>query len=369
MNRSLVFACLFTLLSAGCSSSNVAEDRRTEEEAQLPRLKPAIPIPGKGQFAATTSSPWKLKHSEDPLFELGVYLTNVGACGSCHGKDPKEPASPLSGGRQVHDQFGYLYSANITSDKETGIGTWSVSEIVRAIRSSVGKDNKPLSLDLHSGYRWMSDRDARAIATYLLASPPVRNRVERRELGLFERKKLGVFTRHSEIEGYVPAPRRSDAPAYGRYLAKSVANCAFCHTTAGGLLDSAEPFAGGKDRSGRGFFESIAKLGELLMQNEDPAIAQAEAKAVLAAAESGATAPIPGFQPDLDKGFPAGGPDIRGNSGEYLKNWTVEEIADYLSFGSTPEGRQINGALCPWPYYSNMEESDKLAIARFLKTL
>jgi cytochrome c553 len=348
---------------AGCSSSNVTEERDAEDEAQLPILKPANSVAAKGKLATVP------KPSQDPLFELGVYLTNVAACGVCHGSDPKEPASPLSGGRQVHDQFGYLYAANITPDKETGIGTWSTSEIIRAIRSSVGKGDRPLSLELHSGYRWMSDRDARAIATYLLAAVPVKNRIERRELGVFERKRLGIFSRYSDVEGYIPAPRRSSAPAYGRYLAKAVANCAFCHTEAGGLFKSAKSFAGAQSRSGRGFFESIAKLGELLVANGDPAIAEAEAKAVLAAAESGTTTPVPGFQPNLDEGFPVGGPDIRGTSGEYIKSWTVEEIADFLSFGSSPDGRQINGALCPWPYYSTMEESDKLAIARFLKTL
>ena len=366
MRSTLIFGLLFLSTLIGCSSSSPPAENESEDDGvKLPRLKPAglvAPTYRTEKGAEAAIAP------VDPYFDLGIYLTSVAACGSCHGKDPKEPNSPLSGGRPLKDQFGPVNAANITPDKETGIGGWTVNEIVRAMRTSVGKSEHALSLELHSGYRWMSDRDARAIATYLLASPPVKNGVDRRELGIFERKRLGLFTRYSTVEGYIPSPRRSGTPAYGRYLAKSVTNCGFCHTEAGGLVESAVPFAGGEQRSGRGFFESIQKLGELLMKHEDSSQREADAAAVLAAADAESPRPaVRVLKPNEE--FPVGGPDIRGTSGELIKDWTEEQIADYLSFGSSPDGKQVDGGLCPWPYYSIMEESDKLAIARFLKTL
>ncbi len=83
----------------------------------------------------------------------GAYLVNhVAACLGCHSEVqstvPGEPVVPGTegAGRVFNDPSfpGALRSTNITPDSETGIGSWSDGEIVRAIREGVSKNGRPL---------------------------------------------------------------------------------------------------------------------------------------------------------------------------------------------------------------------------------
>lgn len=184
------------------------------------------------------------------LVERGQYLVkSVADCARCHATDKAESKKKtskknknaifndyisgvdqaLAGGRLFEDSFGQLRAANITADPLTGIGRWTILEIMRALRASIDKEGRPLSIDSHSGYRWLSDRDAKAIALYILQQPPVRNEVERRRLGGIERNRFGVVPVHSEVKGYVPALPATETAGYGRYLARNVARCDSCH--------------------------------------------------------------------------------------------------------------------------------------------
>ena len=52
-----------------------------------------------------------------------------------------------AGGLKVNGgDFGTVFAANLTSDRDTGIGAWSDAEISRAIRSGVNRDGRPLFL-------------------------------------------------------------------------------------------------------------------------------------------------------------------------------------------------------------------------------
>ena len=75
----------------------------------------------------------------ETLLERGRYLVEtVAACGNCH--TPMGPKGPImakayAGGLKIVEP-GMLtaYATNITPDKETGIGNWTVEQIVVAIR-------------------------------------------------------------------------------------------------------------------------------------------------------------------------------------------------------------------------------------------
>ena len=54
--------------------------------------------------------------------ERGRYLTLVADCGACH---TDSGGKPFSGGRPIETPFGKVLAANITRDRETGIGNWS----------------------------------------------------------------------------------------------------------------------------------------------------------------------------------------------------------------------------------------------------
>lgn len=322
----------------------------------------------------------------------GDYLANgSAACGSCHGAKPGDSKSALSGGRAMTDRFGVVHAANITADAETGIGQWTVLELMRAMRASIDRNGKTLSIDLHGGYRWMADIDARAIAIYLLASEPVKNPVERRVLTAFERNRWGIFPQHRDFAGYVPTITAKSGDQYGRYLAYHVARCQFCHTSPSGGLTGPDAFSGAQG-SGDMSITQMAKalftrlisyrpgrkeepeLGGLVSKEGEEQLGveyQQEAEQVAAdSKEVPDNLPRDVRERALVQGdFPVGGPDIRGNSSEGLLAWSTDDIVEYLTHGKTPDGEKRDGRFCPWPYFKRMSDEDKRAIAEYLKRI
>src|SRR5687768_15042892 len=82
--------------------------------------------------------------AETPL-ERGRYLVeSIAGCGNCH--TPKGPRGVpldeknLAGGFVIEEPPFTAVGANITPDRETGIGGWSDAQIIRAIREGVRPD-------------------------------------------------------------------------------------------------------------------------------------------------------------------------------------------------------------------------------------
>ena len=114
----------------------------------------------------------------------GEYLAAIMDCGGCHtpgmlvGKpDPQRHLGGSEVGFQIPG-LGTFYPPNLTPDKETGIGEWSVDDIMRAVRTGVRPDGRVLApvMPYHS-YAKLSDEDAQALATYLKGIKPVRIKV------------------------------------------------------------------------------------------------------------------------------------------------------------------------------------------------
>ena len=71
-----------------------------------------------------------------------------------------------------------VFPANLTPDRETGLGAWSEREIARAIRTGVGHAGKPLIPVMPwPNYSLLTAGDARAIAAYLKSLPAVEYRI------------------------------------------------------------------------------------------------------------------------------------------------------------------------------------------------
>lgn len=326
------------------------------------------------------------------LKERGAYLVRgPAACGSCHGARVGDPGAPLSGGQQFKDRFGSVYAANITPDSETGIGGWSINDVARALRASLDRNGRPLSIDLHSQYRWLSDADAKAIALHVLSLPPVLSGIERRELGDFERKRWGIFSQHRQVEGYIPSPPKSKSGAYGRYLAYHVTGCYGCHTPEGGVVTSATPFSGSQGES-RGIVSSFKALFDLVKPKSEEVKTEEEASTLrsLLSAEgqeeylgtkeavntSTAAVPAEPARPELKAEYdeavttgqrPLTGPDIRSSADSGIVSWSKEDLVRYLATGSGPDGRPRDPRVCPWPWFQRMSDSDREALAGFLK--
>ena len=142
----------------------------------------AVYLKAFGRFA--TSPPEAPKSGVD----RGRYLVDhVSLCGDCHtprnsigvpnrslylaGVDEK--SSPFSQG-----------AANLTPDKETGIGDWTREDIVELLKSGTKPDGDVVEGLMYEvvqgpghGYKDMTREDALAIADYLKTVQPIRNKV------------------------------------------------------------------------------------------------------------------------------------------------------------------------------------------------
>lgn len=144
-------------------------------------------------------------------FQRGQYLvSSLGACGYCHALD-----------------LGGRVGQNISSDKEFGIGSWTLEEFIKVIKGGKKKDGKAISENAHKGMSWISDRDARAIGIYLLSSRPVSRPNVTSAKDMFS--KVKIFDGADTVPGYVVAPKENANASYGRYITLNLASCASCH--------------------------------------------------------------------------------------------------------------------------------------------
>ncbi len=78
---------------------------------------------------------------------------------------------------------GQIFAANITPDKETGIGNWTDGEKIRAIREGISKDGHMLfPMMPYPNYRFLSDTDVQSLVAYMNTVPQVRNYVPRSKI-------------------------------------------------------------------------------------------------------------------------------------------------------------------------------------------
>jgi mono/diheme cytochrome c family protein len=166
---------------------------------------------------------------EDPV-EQGRYLTTIAGCIGCH-TPVDENFQPIEDKRFAGGQpfdlgpLGVVFSKNLTSDVETGLGGWSDEEIKTAIRTGRSRDGLHLFPVMpYLYYNGMAESDLDAIVAFLRTLPPINNPVERRQVVPAEQLP------QLPIQAGVAAPDPSDTAARGVYLLTSVIACSDCHT-------------------------------------------------------------------------------------------------------------------------------------------
>ncbi|WP_242927023.1 c-type cytochrome [Pontibacter vulgaris] len=124
---------------------------------------------------------------KDPVLK-GKYLFTMASCAECH--TPQDKDGPLEGmylAGGVEFKFpnnAVVRSANLTPDKETGIGTWTEDTFVQRFKSrgnpealaKVSPDgyNSVMPWSMYGG---MEEEDLRAIYKYLRTVEPTKNKV------------------------------------------------------------------------------------------------------------------------------------------------------------------------------------------------
>lgn len=192
------------------------------------------------------------------VLERGEYLANhVAGCIDCHSKrDFNKYSGPVipgteGGGGFVFDEKllgfpGKIYGRNITPDNETGIGTWTDEEIIKAVTLGISKNGDTLfPLMPYMSYNHMAKSDLLSIIAYIRTIKPIRNKVEARVLPMPMAMIYPGPMLQPTVDGNV-LPPSSDKVKYGEYLT-TMADCAACHSPANpdGSPDMTRRFAGG----------------------------------------------------------------------------------------------------------------------------
>jgi len=123
-------------------------------------------------------------HAEDAQIARGKYLVQFGGCNDCHTSGyflGKPDMARYLGGSDVGFDIpglGVFVGANLTPDKETGLGNWTTEEIVVAIQTGVRPDGRLLAPIMPwRAFASLKKSDAVAIAAYLKSLPPVEHKV------------------------------------------------------------------------------------------------------------------------------------------------------------------------------------------------
>jgi mono/diheme cytochrome c family protein len=164
--------------------------------------------------------------------EHGRYLATLADCTACHTK--KNGDQPFAGGRPIETPFGIIVSANITPDRETGIGNWTDEQFDAAVRRGIRADGSRLFPAMpYTSFTKMTRNDVKAIRAYLSTIPPVHNPVVGNQLPfpLNLRFNMRVWDALFFREGeFKPDPNKSPEWNRGAFLVNGPGHCGACHT-------------------------------------------------------------------------------------------------------------------------------------------
>lgn len=138
-------------------------------------------IPAKAQPA--------IRPPQSDTVAYGHYLVSIAGCQECHTKQVKGKVvgQPFAGGWEFNmPDKSIVRSANLTSDKETGLGNWSADMFISLFKSrtdrsfngpalAAGEMQTPMPWAMYGG---MDSTDLYAVYAYLHSLAPVKNQVE-----------------------------------------------------------------------------------------------------------------------------------------------------------------------------------------------
>lgn len=161
----------------------------------------------------------------------GEYVMRTADCMACHTADDGQP---FAGGRKIDSPLGIIYSTNITPDKDTGIGNYSLDEFRASLYDGLRKDGAHLYPAMpYENFRFLSEADVQAMYQYFMQDvPAVHNPVPKTELKFPFSQRWGLrawnllVLKDAEFK-----PVSNDAQINrGAYLVQGPAHCGACHS-------------------------------------------------------------------------------------------------------------------------------------------
>lgn len=205
-------------------------------------------------LAVATSKPLRAESNaaaaapDAATLKRGEYLARAGDCIACH---TLPGGKYFGGGRPMDTPFGTLYTPNISSDKDTGIGNWSSGEFYTMMHTGRSRDGSLLYPAMpFTSYTKVTRADSDAIYAFLMSTPPVHQPNKPHELRFpFNQRQLLLGWRSLFFQAgeYQPDPKQSVEWNRGAYLVEGLGHCSMCHTAINALGGnvSSKQFEGG----------------------------------------------------------------------------------------------------------------------------
>lgn len=190
---------------------------------------------------------------EPALVSRGEYVARLSDCVACHSLAGK---APFAGGLEMATPLGAIHTTNITPDKQTGIGTYSLADFDRAVRHGVAPGGRRLYPAMpYPSYVKLSDDDIKALYAFFMQGIKPANQSNipsdipwplnmRWPIALWN----GVF---APTATYAAKPNQDALWNRGAYIVQGPGHCGSCHTPRGlafnekALDESGAPFLAG----------------------------------------------------------------------------------------------------------------------------
>jgi mono/diheme cytochrome c family protein len=255
-----------------------------------------------------------------PDLANGEELFYAGGCVSCHAV-PKQPdKTRLGGGLALNSPIGTFYVPNISPDPKDGIGAWTEAQFVTALNKGTSPGGSHYYPAFpYTSYQRISFDDLRDLFAFLKTLPSVQGRVRDHDLPFpFNiRRTLGLWKLlFLDGEPFKPDPSKSENWNRGAYLVDGVGHCAECHSPRNllGAVITSLRFAGGPAPDGQGGVPNITQFK--------------------------------------------------------LKDWSVSEIVDTLTTGTTPDADRVGGSMVEVVRTtSQLSAADRSAMATYIKSM
>ena len=248
----------------------------------------------------------------------------AGGCASCHAaKGAKgEDRLKLGGGAPLVTKFGTFHAPNISPHLQDGIGGWNLADFANAMQRGISPDGHFYYPAFpYTSYARMRPGDVADLYAYLRTLPPVSGLAPANDVGFpFNiRRGIGLWQMlFLDPEPVITLPAGASPAAHaGQYLVEGPGHCGECHTARGlgglGGIDKARWLGGAAAMEGKGRIPNITPGG---------------------------------------------------------LTWSVDEIAEYLETGFTPDYDSVGGSMVEvQENMAKLSDADRAAIGAYLKAV
>lgn len=255
--------------------------------------------------------------------DRGKYIFDASGCANCH-TDRAKKGPLLGGGAAIKTAFGTFFGPNISPHPEHGIGRWSETQFIRAMRDGIAPDGRHYYPAFpYASFTLMTDRDLKDLWTYMRTLKPIDRASRSHELSFPYNIRAGLWLwkqLYLEKGPYKASADKSSEWNRGAYLVRALTHCGECHTP--------RTWLGGLERDMHLAGNPSGPDGER----------------------------IPNITPHVETG---------------IGKWSMDEIIDALETGSLPNGDEFGSFMYDVVEFgtSRLTDEDRKAIAVYLKSL